>query len=262
MATQPSRLALSILSLSLLLAAGCSSVPVALNTLARRGAAVEEVIEKKIEYRADLHEQRLAQKLAEGTHQLIVSADSRTFNRSKRFDLEVQWPVEVMLESRGQAGTYELKLRAREEYLKPDGMVANVDIEAPDGSRDSLDLEHSLGWHRARIETSQAGLYRAHVRVSAQNYATEICDIDLGSFSMLGVYREPPTEQAGDTKAEPAPAADAKVETDKGTNWRMVGIVVVAVNVFLMLLLLGGWLIMRRKNATDALILEDEEISA
>ena len=204
----------------------------------------------------------LDQKLAEGEHSFIVSADSRTFNRSKRFDMQVRWPVEVRIEPQPQAGVYELQLRAREEYLKPDGMVANVDIEAPDGSRDSLDLEHSRGWHRARIETSQAGLYRAHITVSAQNHATEIYDIDLGSFSMLGVYREPPASEADVTKAEPEAATDEKAATGQGTNWRMVGIVVVAVNVFLMLLLLGGWLIIRRRNATDALLLEDEELSA
>ncbi len=204
----------------------------------------------------------LDQKLAEGEHSFIVSADSRTFNRSKRFDMQVRWPVEVRIEPQTQAGVYELLLRAREEYLKPDGMVANVDIEAPDGSRDSLDLEQSLGWHRARIETSQAGLYRAHIKVSAQNHATEIYDIDLGSFSMLGIYREPPASEADATKAELEAATDEKAATDQGTNWRMVGIVVVAVNVFLMLLLLGGWLIIRRRNATDALLLEDEELSA
>ncbi len=204
----------------------------------------------------------LDQKLAEGAHSFIVSADSRTFNRSKRFDMQVLWPVEVRIEPQTQAGVYELKLRAREEYLKPDGMVANVDIEAPDGARDSLGLEYSLGWHRARVETSQAGLYRAHITVSAQNHATEIYDIDLGSFSMLGVYREPPTAQTDVTGAGPASATNEKAATDRGTDWRMVGIVVVAVNVFLMLLLLGGWLIMRRRNATDALLLEDEEISA
>ena len=60
-----------------------------------------------------------------------------------------------------------------------------VDIEAPDGARDKLDLGYSLGWHRARVETRQAGVYRVHVRVSARNHATEIHDIDLGRFSML-----------------------------------------------------------------------------
>ena len=204
----------------------------------------------------------LEQNLAEGTHSFIVSADSRTFNRSKRFDMLVQWPVEVRIEPQQQAGVYQLKLRAREEYLKPDGMVADVDVEAPDGARDSVELENSDGWLQTRVETSQAGLYRAHIRVSAQNHASEIYDIDLGSFSMLGVYRAPPVVEGNLPAAEPAAAAATQADTGKETDWRMVGIVVVAVNVFLMLLILGGWLILRRRKAADELIIEDEELSA
>ena len=202
------------------------------------------------------------QELAEGTHSFVVSADSRTFNRSKRFDMQVQWPVEVKIEPQQQAGLYQLKLRAREEYLKPDGMVANVDLEAPDGSRNSLELEDSAGWLQTRVETSQAGLYRAHIRVSAQNHATEIYDIDLGSFSMLGVYREPPVTKHVVPAAEPTAAATPKTDTGKNTDWRMVGIVVVSVNLFLMLLILGGWLILRRRKAVDELIIDDEELGA
>ena len=204
----------------------------------------------------------LEQNLAEGAHSFIVSADSRTFNRSKRFDMQVQWPIEVKIVPQQQAGVYQLKLRAREEYLKPDGMVANVEVEAPDGARDSVELENSAGWLQTRVETSQAGLYRAHIRVSAQNHASEIYDIDLGSFSMLGVYRAPPVTEGNAPAAEPNAAAAAKVDTGEGTDWRMVGIVVVAVNVFLMLLVVGGWLILRRRKSADELMIEDEELSA
>jgi len=205
---------------------------------------------------------QLEQTLAEGTHSFIVSADSRTFNRSKRFDMQVQWPVEVKIEALQRPGEYRLKLRAREEYLKSDGMVAKVEIEAPDGSRDGLELETSAGWLQARVETDQAGLYRAHIRVSAQNHATEINDIDLGSYSMLGVYRAPPVapqvEAAVAEQQSPAP----EVEGDKGIDWRLVGIVVVAVNLFLMLLILAGWLILRRRRAAAELVIDDEELSA
>ncbi len=207
--------------------------------------------------------QLLEQKLAEGAHSFVVSADSRTFNRSKRFDLQVQWPVEVVIEPQAQAGVYELRLRAREEYLKPDGLVAEVSLEAPDGGREPIELELMGGWLRTRVETSQQGVYRAHVRVSAQNHATEIHDIDLGSFSMLGVYRAPALETAAE--AETTPAATAADDSETGIDWRLVGVVVVAVNVLLMLLILVGWLIYRRRKASDEdeeVLLEDDEISA
>jgi len=206
---------------------------------------------------------QLEQKLAEGAHSFIVSADSRTFNRSKRFDMQVQWPVEVRIEAQAQAGTYELRLRAREEYLKPDGINASVSVEAPDGSREDLALELSAGWLRGTVETNQEGLYRAHVSVSAQNHATEIHDIDLGSFSMLGVYREPPAIAQAEPEPAQAEPTTEQAETEAGVDWRLVGIVVVSVNALLMLLLLGGWLFLRRRNKpVEELIIDDEELSA
>ena len=198
------------------------------------------------------------QTLAEGTHSFVVSADSRTFNRSKRFDMRVQWPVEVIVEPQKEAGVYELKMRAREEYLKPDGMVADVDIEAPDGSRNSLEIESRSGWLRTRVETSQDGLYRAHITVSAQTQTGEIMDVDLGMFSMLGVYREVSgTAQKADDKA-PEIAIDKEIKIE-GIDWKLVGVVIVVVNLSLFLLLiLGWWLLKRGKNPAEE-ILEDEE---
>lgn len=141
-------------------------------------------------------------------------------------------------------------------------MVANVDIEAPDGSRDRLELEASAGWLQTRVETGQAGLYRAHIRVSAQNHATEINDIDLGSYSMLGVYRAPPVAPKAEAAVAEQPSSTPDVEADKGIDWRLVGIVVVAVNLFLMLLILAGWLILRRRRAAAESAIDDEELSA
>ena len=120
----------------------------------------------------------------------------------------------------------------------------------------------SEGWKSALVETSQAGLYRAHVRVSARNHAAEIRDIDLGSFAMLGINRQtpaaesPPALAQTPTENEPAPV------TGKRTNWRLVGIIVVAVNLFLMLLALIGWLLLRRRKAASAMLLDEEEVSA
>jgi uncharacterized protein (TIGR03503 family) len=191
------------------------------------------------------------QTLAEGLHSFVISADSRTFNRSKRFDMQVQWPVEVKIEAQGAPGVYELKLRAREEYLNPDGMVADVDIEAPDGSSNSIALEADSGWLRTLVETSQDGLYRARIRVSAQSHNAEIQDIDLGSYSILGVYREPPATALEVAAASAGTALEKPLKPD-GINWRLVGVVIVAVNVSLILLLvLGWWFLKRRKVAAE-----------
>lgn len=203
----------------------------------------------------------LQQKLAEGMHRFVISADSNTFNRSKRFDMQVQWPVEVKIEAQQAPGIYELKLRAREEYLRPDGLVAEVDIEAPDGTRDSLALEFSSGWLRAEVETNQDGLYRAHVKISAQSHAGEIQDVDLGTFSMLGVYRAPPVVEPELAEAEQVDGVEREAKSD-AIDWKLVGVVIVAVNLSLLLLLvLGWWFLKMKKNALE-LAAEEEEFGA
>jgi len=196
-------------------------------------------------------------KFAEGTHSFIISADSQTFNRSKRFDMQVQWPVEVKIEAQQAPGIYELKLRAREEYLKPDGLTADVDIEAPDGSKNSLALESLAGWLHTEVKTDQDGLYRAHVKVSAQSQTNEIRDLDLGTFSMLGVYRAPPIaepEQTGAARDDPAEPLTPSEDID----WKIVGVVIVGVNLFLLLLFIVGWWFLKRGKATPALVLDEE----
>ncbi|MBT8433553.1 MAG: VWA domain-containing protein [Gammaproteobacteria bacterium] len=203
----------------------------------------------------------LAQKLAEGMHRFVISADSRTFNRSKRFDLQVQWPVEVKIEAQQAPGIYELKLRAREEYLQADGLVAEVDIEAPDGTRNSLALDFWGGWLRTDIETNQDGLYRAHVKISARSHAGEIQDIDLGTFSMLGVYRAPPVVETAVAEAEQVDVVEPKEEPD-AVNWVLVGVVIVAVNLSLLLLLVLGWWLLKMKKNAPELDLKEEEYGA
>jgi hypothetical protein len=204
---------------------------------------------------------QMEQTLAEGMHSFVVSADTTTFNRSKRFDMQVQWPVEVKIEPQQAAGVYELKLRAREEYLMPDGLVADVDIEAPDGSRDSLALEESAGWLRTLVETSQDGLYHAHIKISAQSHASEIVDVDLGRFSMLGVYRATAEVEPESTMTPDKEVTEQESKAGK-TDWKLVGVVIVAVNLTLMLILVSGWWFLKRKREAGELDLEDEEFSA
>ncbi len=221
---------------------------------------------------------RFEQKLAEGTHSFVISADSRTFSRNKRFDLQVQWPVEVKIEPQQETGVYRFGLRAREEYLKADGLTAEVEIEAPDGSRKPLLLDASSEGLTGIIDTDQDGLYHAHVKVSAQNHATEIRDFDLGSYSLIGIFRAPETAPSAETESETAagekiaPGTDAgrdadaapeiqKTEQETGTDWRMILMLVGGVNLLLMLLAGGGWFLIKRRGSLENILVEDEEIS-
>jgi len=134
---------------------------------------------------------------------------------------------------------------------------ADVDIEAPDGSMNSIALESSAGWLRTEVKTDQDGLYRAHVKVSAQSHAHEIRDLDLGTFSMLGVYRAPPIAESEETEAARDDPAEAVTPSDD-IDWKIVGVVIVGINLFLLLLLIVGWLFLKRGKDGPEMILEEE----
>ncbi|NNE62656.1 MAG: VWA domain-containing protein, partial [Gammaproteobacteria bacterium] len=145
--------------------------------------------------------------LEEGLHSIVVTADSRTFSRSKRIDLNVQWPVEVLIKPAEAAGNYELSIRAREEYIKSGSLKATVEIEGPDGKRYPLNLNNEeLSWV-APVETVLDGIYKAHVAIEAVDQAGVPVSFDLGAFSMVGVYKVPSVESA---------TPDTDTETQQG----------------------------------------------
>ena len=99
------------------------------------------------------------------------------------------------------------------------------------------------------------------MKISAQSHAGEIQDVDLGTFSMLGVYRAPPVVEPKVAEAEHADAVEQEVKSD-AIDWKLVGVVIVAVNLSLLLLLvLGWWLLKMKKNAVET-SLEEEEFGA
>ena len=206
---------------------------------------------------------RLPNNLSEGLHRFVLTADSRTYNRTKRFNLEVRRPAEVRIDPGATDGDYEIRVRAREEFLKPSGFVAQVELQTPGGSRSDVPMERvNGGWLRGRIETSQDGVYLAHVKISAQSNAEAIVDLSLGSFSMVGLYRPPVMESESLEVETPAMPASIEAEADDALDWRLIGIVIVGVNMLLLISLLIGWLVLRRKKAPQEMVLDEEEISA
>lgn len=190
--------------------------------------------------------------LTEGRHFFRVSAETRTFNRFREFDVEVRWPLEVRLQASDVPGVYDLQLKAREEYIKPEGLVAEVVIEAPDGASENLELQQRLGgWLQGRIETGQDGLYQAWIKLSAQTHEQRIIDLDIGRISMLGVTREP--------AASPADTAEA-APVDPGMDRRQIGYIVLGANLALVLLAFLGWLILRRKAPQDDFEIDSEDL--
>jgi uncharacterized protein (TIGR03503 family) len=209
--------------------------------------------------------------LAEGKHSFIVTVDSRTFDRKKRIDVVVQWPVKVEVKSTTEPGTYRLTVEAREEYLKPDTLLVNVQLKAPDGEQLALKLNNISNVWEAEVNTNQAGLYQALIETSAQSVNGEKLEYDLGAFSMVGVYQPEPAEIEIEPEPEPIELesdlddkadadsieAEASIPEEK-TNWTQIMIIVGATNLTLILIFGGLYLMYRRSSKKTEFSLDDE----
>ncbi len=197
------------------------------------------------------------QGLTEGEHSILVSADSRTFSRSKRIDLSVQWPVKVEVKTDGEPGNYALSISAREEYLKPESLQAVAVLEAPDKSNRALILEKNNTVWRGEIATTEDGMYQAMIKIEAETQAGEKIEYDLGGFSMIGVYRQPQTTEAAQESPVDQPEAEIEqIPEESGSDWMMTSIIIGVANLVLVLIGVGVMLVMRRKSVPAEVSLE------
>ncbi len=197
------------------------------------------------------------QGLTEGEHSILVSADSRTFSRSKRIDLSVQWPVKVEVKTDGEPGNYALSISAREEYLKPESLQAVAVLEAPDKSNRALILEKNNTVWRGEIATTEDGMYKAMIKIEAETQAGEKIEYDLGGFSMIGVYRQPQTTEAAQESPVDQPEAEIEqIPEESGSDWMMTSIIIGVANLVLVLIGVGVMLVMRRKSVPAEVSLE------
>jgi len=207
--------------------------------------------------------------LSEGKHSILVTADSRTFSRNKRVELMVQWPVKVELKPLGEPGNYQLFISAREEYLKPQSLTAQVRIEAPDKSVHPLQLENNNGIWETNISTGQEGMYRAIVEVEAETQAGESVKYDLGGYSMIGVLSQPLAPETAVTKVNSDETSElqqenedtglnvsALPEAENGPDWLITSIIIGVANLVLILIGLGVMLVMRKKAVPAEFSLE------
>lgn len=182
--------------------------------------------------------------LAEGRHRFVVVAKTSTFSRRQEFETDIRWPAVVSIRAGAQPGQYRLRVAAREQFLDPAGLVAEVEIAAPGGKPEPLRLEPAAdGSLQADFETLADGLHNARVRLSAQSHRGEIVDLDLGATPFVGVRPE--------VKADPVAAEEAAASAPLSQR-KLIGFIVVGVNLSLLLALLLGWLILRRRKAAAA----------
>ncbi len=219
---------------------------------------------------------RLEAPLEEGAHELVVSADARTFSRSRRMRIEVAWPLQVDIEKTGRPGRYKLWIKPRAEMIDPDSLQLEASLETPDGHRQSLDLEPMNDQWLGRIDADQAdGMHRLWIRLRGQDLEGTAVDLELEPYPLIGVRQEPemaetaaPAEAEPEDSAsrpeeppeprEPVPEADPQPPEEPDNS-----LLYVAVGSFNLLLLAGGgalwWWLWRRRRERILLLDEDDD---
>lgn len=208
------------------------------------------------------------QDLKEGEHVLVVSADSNTFKRSKRFSVEVQWPIKVDIIPKPKSpGFYSLVVTPREEYIDVDTLELKIILEKPSGEKESVAMLKSGGTLVSTLNAS--GSNHVHVlRVSMQ--AMSVTDTklsyDLGEYPFIGVEKieeiiepinKPVKENNEDKELEPEVISE---EIEEETDWVMVGIITVLVNLVIIGIGVGVYLYIRKKKTPDELSLDDDDL--
>ena len=220
--------------------------------------------------------------LEEGTHGFVISADSQIFNRSRRFNIEVQWPVVVRVDPGSDPGKYQLSISPREAYLDQTRLRPNVILQAPDGNRQDLALIQVDNDWRAEIETDQDGVYQAFIKIDSRSADNEPVSYDLGGFPMIGMIRQPiPQEAEIESTITTEPALSSVVESDsmsekvlkvetavapgiakvdKQPDWTRISIELAVINLVFIIIAAGVWLFLRdEKDEVGLTLIETAE---
>ncbi|MDJ0834026.1 MAG: vWA domain-containing protein [Gammaproteobacteria bacterium] len=200
--------------------------------------------------------QQLAAPLSEGKHEVIVQADARTFSRSKRYTIDVQWPVTVDIQSTRQPGIFSLNLAPRQEYIKPESLQLTVNLQQPDGQQQPLQLiQAGNQWSTEIPANQQDGLHQLLISLQAQTLDDLAVAHELTPYSVFGVKQAPAAESEVEPAAvnaeadvAPEPAEIISPEQEDTTNWLQAIIIFSVVNLVLILLGVGLYLWMRKNN--------------
>ncbi len=205
--------------------------------------------------------------LKEGEHVFIVTADSKTFKRSKRFTVEVQWPIKVEIIPKPKSpGFYSLIVTPREEYIDPDTLDLKIILEKPSGEKEAIKMLKSGGALVSTLDATSSN--HVHIlRVSMQALSVSDTELayDLGEFPFIGVEKieeivEPekvPERQTEEISSEEEPDTIEELDEEK-TDWVMVAIITVVVNLVIIGIAVGVFMYVRKKKMPDELSLDDD----
>ena len=215
--------------------------------------------------------QQIKAPLAEGKHDILLQADARTFKRSKRFSVEVQWPVSVDISKSEQPGVYQLLIAPRDEYIQPDTLRLAVTLKNPAGESVKIKMmQQGKSWRGEVRADSADGLHQLLISMQAQNSDGATVQHDLQPYSVIGVKKEEeptpaPKPAAAAPDNDPAESVEAAPEIIEETpaqesDWMMTLIILGVSNLVLILLGVGIWIFMRKRNSiADIETLYEEE---
>ena len=205
--------------------------------------------------------------LNEGEHVIVINADSKTFKRSKRFTVEVQWPIKVeIIPKPKKPGFYSLVITPREEYIDPETLELKVLLEKPSGEKAAVELLQSGGTLVSTLDaTSSNHVHKLRISMQAMSVSKTQLSYDLGEFPFIGVEKiveiidqpkKEAVEEGSDTQSVPEIVDEEVMEEE--TDWLMVGIITVVVNLVVIGVGVGVFMYVRKKKMPDELSLDDD----
>jgi len=208
--------------------------------------------------------------LKEGEHSFIIYADSNTFKRSKRFTVEVQWPIKVEIVPKLKSpGLYSLIITPRDEYIDPDTLELKIILEKPSGEKESINMLESGSSFVSTLDATDSNhVHVLRVSMQAMSVTETKLSYDLGGFPFIGIEKieeviEPvkvvPAEvENTDTDVVDEEPKIVEEKAPEETDWMMVGIITVLVNVVIIGIGVGVFMYVRKKKMPDELSLDDD----
>jgi len=202
----------------------------------------------------------IAAPLTEGSHELVISADARVFDRSKRLKFEVQWPLEVDIKKSQKPAEYDLTIKPREEYIQADSLQLEVVLKRPDGLQQPLIMALQNKMWTSRIVANEFdGLHQVLINVKAKSIHGNAVDHKLDGYTVLGARLEVETasestpamqENAGEHSDSQADE-DSQDSDENDSDLFQTIMIIVSINIVALLIVAGIYFYRRKKKSTE-----------
>ena len=195
--------------------------------------------------------------LNEGMHRLEIVANGSTFSRSKTFEFNVQWPVDVNIRAARQPGRFLLTVTPRPEYVQPQSLKIDAELSDPAGSRQALQLQKAKNVWEADVNANRAdGMHQLFLTVAGSGNKGAAFEHQMGPYPLLGTADPtlaPPVVAVVSESTETANIEEQQIETEAAEedNFWFNLIIIAIANVVLILGGLGVYWYLRKKNQAD-----------